>query len=319
VGDQYIAEALRAHRALARAGVALALALFLTVGSIGLYQYLRNFWLYRGFPPPSDPAFVTTKGTLETISVTSAALGGRTQQVLVYLPPGYAAHPLRRYPVFYLLHGTPGRPTAFLLTVRMGVVEDIATARHRAQPLILVLPYGSTGTFTDTEWANGYRANQNWETFMARDVVNAIDSQYRTIPTRAGRAIGGLSEGGYAALNIGLHHPKEFSVLESWSGYQRADRLKSIFGDNARRLAWNSPLTRLPAVARTLRRQHTYVWLYWGASDRLRAQNELFARELASAGIPHRAFVVAGGHNWALWRGNAASAYVVAARRLAHG
>ena len=60
-----------------------------------------------------------------------------------------------RYPVLYLLHGFPGRPLAFLLTVRMGVVEDELVAKHRAQPLILVMPFGSTGTFTDKEWANG--------------------------------------------------------------------------------------------------------------------------------------------------------------------
>ena len=88
-------------------------------------RYLHGYWLYRGFPPPVDPAFVTASGTTQRISVASAALGGRRQEVLVYLPPGYAAHPHRRYPVFYLLHGVPGLPTAFLLTVRAGVVEDV--------------------------------------------------------------------------------------------------------------------------------------------------------------------------------------------------
>src|SRR2546426_371597 len=86
--------------------------------------------------------------------------------------------------------------------------------RGVAQPLILVMPFGSTGTFTDKEWVNGYRAHENWETFVARDVVRAIDARFRTIPIGSGRALAGLSEGGYASLNIGLHHPREFSVLE---------------------------------------------------------------------------------------------------------
>ena len=51
----------------------------------------------------------------------------------------------------------------------------------------------------------------------------AVDRRYRTIRSGSGRAIGGLSEGGYGALNIGLHHPGRFRVIESWSGYQRAD------------------------------------------------------------------------------------------------
>jgi hypothetical protein len=51
-------------------------ALFLLVGALGLYRYVRGFWLYRGFPPPHDPAFVSAAGRAESIRVTSAAIGG---------------------------------------------------------------------------------------------------------------------------------------------------------------------------------------------------------------------------------------------------
>ena len=184
------------------------LVVFVALGSLGTVYYLRGFWLYRGFPPPHDPAFVVSRGTALQIEVPSAALGGRSQQVDVYLPPGYASHPRRRYPVLYLLHGFPGRPGAFLSTVKEGVNEDVLVALHRMQPLILVMPYGSTGTFTDKEWANGVRPKEAWETFVARVVVHAVDARFRTIRRGAGRAIGGLSEGGYGAINIALHHPR---------------------------------------------------------------------------------------------------------------
>jgi len=294
-------------------------ALFVAGGALGVYRYGWNYWLYRGFPPPKDPAFVTTPGTTESISVQSPALGGRNQDVEVYLPPGYANDPTRRYPVFYLLHGFPGRPTAFLLTIRAGVVDDVLSTRGLAQPLILVMPFGSTGTFTDKEWANGVRPNEGWETFVAHDLVRAIDSRYRTIPTGSARALGGLSEGGYGALNIGLHHPGEFRVLESWSGYERADKLKSIFGDDRQLLSTNSPLETLGSVAPALRRARTYVWFYSGTTDRLRHQNEAFAAALGHAGIAHRFFLVHGGHNWGLWRGEASRALTAAASHLAHG
>ena len=294
-------------------------ALFVAGGALGVYRYGWNYWLYRGFPPPKDPAFVTTPGATESISVQSPALGGRNQDVEVYLPPGYANDPTRRYPVFYLLHGFPGRPTAFLLTIRAGVVDDVLSTRGLAQPLILVMPFGSTGTFTDKEWANGVRPNEGWETFVAHDLVRAIDSRYRTIPTGSARALGGLSEGGYGALNIGLHHPGEFRVLESWSGYERADKLKSIFGDDRQLLSTNSPLETLGSVAPALRRARTYVWFYSGTTDRLRHQNEAFAAALGHAGIAHRFFLVHGGHNWGLWRGEASRALTAAASHLAHG
>ena len=165
-------------------GVALpVLLIFLGVGALGVYRYVDNYWLYRGYAPPRDPAFVRVHGQQETVTVKSPALGGRSQQVLVYLPPGYSANPSRRYPVIYLLHGFPGRPSAFLLTVRMGMWMDALTAQHRIGGAILVMPFGSTGTFEDKEWANGIRHGEGWETFVARDVVGAVDRRYRTIPT----------------------------------------------------------------------------------------------------------------------------------------
>jgi enterochelin esterase-like enzyme len=292
------------------------LAFFLAFGGVAVYRYVDNFWLYRGFAPPRDPAWVAERGHTVRLYVTSAALGGRSQPVDVYLPPGYAAHPQRRYGVLYLLHGVPGRPAAFLETVRMGVVEDELVALKRARPLILVMPFGSTGSFTDKEWANGIGRDAGWATFLSRDIVGAIDRRFRTVPSPRWRALAGLSEGGYGALNIGLHNPREFGVLESWSGYARADDIGAIFGHRGRLLRANSPLDTLAAAAPALRRGRVFVWFYSGSDDRFRPQNAAFAGALAADGIAHRFRVVRGGHNWALWRGNAADAYLAASRHL---
>ncbi len=283
-----------------RAWPAALLALFLAVGGVGTYRYVANYWAYRGFAPPHDAPFVKVRGAASRFFVASPALGGRSQPVDVYLPPGYATHPLRRYPVLYLLHGVPGRPGAFLATVRMGVVEDELVTLRRARPMILVMPFGSTGSFTDKEWVNGVGKHEGWETFLARDVIRAVDARYRTIPTGRARALAGLSEGGYGALNIGLHHPREFQVLESWSGYERADDIGSVFGHRPALLRANSPERTIFRRASALRREHTVIWFYSGNGDQELAQNRRFARTLAGLGLRHRFFVVRGGHNWAL-------------------
>ena len=293
-----------------------AAAVFLAVGLTGVRGYVDNFLLYRGYAPPREPAFVKQPGTLEKIGVPSPALGGRSQETYVYLPPGYSSSRARRYPVLYLLHGFPGRPLAFIQTVQMGVLEDALTTRHRARPLILVMPFGSTGTFSDKEWVDGAQRGNGWGTFVTRDLVRYVDKHYRTIPTRAARAIGGLSEGGYGAINLTLLHPREFSVVESWSGYVKPDPLRSIFGSKLELLSRNDPLRRLPHVARELRRLGTYFWMYSGTEDHYRAQNRVFARELKKLHIRDRFFVSFGGHNWALWRKNAAAAYSTAAEKL---
>jgi enterochelin esterase-like enzyme len=294
----------------------LALAAVAAAGLVGAYRYLDNYWLYRGFPPPSDPAFVKQAGKVVRFYVTSAALGGRRQPVDVYLPPGYVANPRERYPVFYLLHGFPGRPGAFFQTVRLGVVEDVLLARHAARPMILAAPFGSTGTFTDKEWTNGIDAHEGWETFVARDLVRAIDAHYRTVRSGSARILGGLSEGGYGAINIGLHHPGEFKVLESWSGYERAADIGSIFGHRPALLRQNSPLDELPRAAPALRAAHTYVWFYSGLADHFLGQNRSFSAALARDRVTHRFRVLRGGHDWALWRGNAALALLAASNHL---
>jgi enterochelin esterase-like enzyme len=296
--------------------VAAALVAFLLVGLTGVRGYVDNFLQYRGFPPPREPSFVRQPGTLQRLLVPSPALGGRRQEAYVYLPSGYVRNAPRRYPVLYLLHGFPGRPLAFLETVQMGIVDDTLTATHRAQPLILVLPFGSTGTFTDEEWVDGASPHSGWATFVSRDLVHAIDRRYRTIRSRRARAIGGLSEGGYGAINIALHHPREFSVIESWSGYERPDPIRSLFGTSLQRLATNDPRGLLPGVARELRKLGTYFWFYSGSTDRLRRQNAEFARQLTHYRLPHRYIELHGGHNWALWRGQARAAYLAAASRL---
>src|SRR4029078_12506739 len=102
-----------------------------------------------------------------------------------------------------------------------------------------------------------------------------------------GRAIGGLSEGGYGAIDIALHHPREFRLVESWSGYEQADPVRSIFwrgraplhrkrppcAQDRARLDANSPLLQIGHVAGALRAAGTRFWFYSGSDDRLLGQN----------------------------------------------
>ena len=81
----------------------------------------------------------------------------------------------------------------------------------------------------------------------------------------------------------------------------------------------NPPLRRRSPRSPLLRRLRTYFWFYTGTDDSLRTQNETFARALAKAHVAHRYLELAGGHNWALWRGMAWRSYTTAATRLAHG
>ena len=172
-------------------------------GAIGAVRYGVTFWLYRGFPPPAAPPSVSASGgtgrvkvvpaTVQTIVVSSPALGGYPDKVDVVLPPGYASQPVRRYPVLYLLHGVPGAPSNLVTIGDVATDETTLVAEGRMQPLILVMPTGGRSFLADNEWADGVNRGNGWETFVARDLVQAIDARYRTIADGASRGLGGLS------------------------------------------------------------------------------------------------------------------------------
>jgi len=297
------------------------------VGGFGVYRYARSYWLYRGFRSPVEPTYTTTvgakpervhveAGTVHTIRVWSSVVEPHDVSTEVFLPPGYASRPSRRYPVFYFLHGLPGESFTYRTVLQGETIEDVLIAQRRMKPMIVVIPAGPWRT--DTEWADRAGAGGGWDTFVARDLVRAIDRRFRTIRSVRARAIGGLSEGGYGALNIGLHHPNIFGVIESWSGYTLADPRSGVFGKDPARLAYNSPLGVLPSVASELRREHTYIWFYAGTADVYLIQNEEFAIELARFGISHEFFSTAGGHSWPLWRRNIGWALIVASDHMSH-
>ena len=161
------------------------------------------------------------------------------------------------------------------------------------------------------------RRDDGWETFVARDVVARSTPVPHDPQRQSARALAGLSEGGYGAVNIGIHHPGEFGVLESWSGYVRADDLGSIFGHRRPLLQCNTPLDTVARAAPMLRRRAHLVLVLHRHRRPLRARRTpLRAASSRTLGIRHRFFLVRGGHNWALWRGNAARAYLAASRRV---
>ena len=310
-----------------RPALVLAGLVVIVVGCFGAYRYARSYWVYRGFPPPSEPAFVQTvskkgrpthrvvvlRGTILKTNVWSTSLGGKWISTYVFLPPGYSDHPQRRYPVLYFLHGLHSAGFTYLTVLGGAVDEDVLVAEQRMKPMIVVIPSGPWRS--DTEWADTARFGK-WDTFVARDLVDAIDARFRTIPASDGRVIAGLSEGGYGALNIGIHHPRIFGVIESWSGYTVADPSSGLFGTDGQTLAQNSPLYLLPSVAGTLREHHVFIYFYIGTLDPFYGQNVAFANELTRFGIEHRFFDEDTGHLWRLWRRQMVPSLLVASEHV---
>ena len=224
--------------------------------------------------------------------ISSVALGGSIH-ALVVLPEGYATSS-RRYPVVYFLHGLPAGPSSYLGN---GWLTKVAA---RVGPSILVEPQGARDGDSDSEYLD-WGPHRNWSTYVTRELPSYIDSHFRTIRSRAGRAIVGISAGGYGAAMLGLNDLDEFSVIESWSGYFHAT-------DPSGTKAITAPAsadvhTLLGRVSADERRRPTFLGFYVGREDtRFRLENEQFADELRQAGIPHTFALYKGAHEAALWR-----------------
>jgi enterochelin esterase-like enzyme len=271
---------------------------------------------YRGFGPPVSHVAAGQQGRIVTIPVRSAALGGVTERALVYLPSAYRASPARRFPVVYLLHGTPGDPrTAFVNSLHVGPRMDSLIAAGKIQPMIVVMPPGSPSTYNSaTEWANGPNAPTHWFTYLTRDVVHTIDARLRTIPHANARGIGGYSSGADAAINAALLRPDVFRVAEGWSGDYRQSS-QSVAHDAAlvRRF---SAIDSAAAAAPRLARAGSRIYLYAGRADRVLPSTLAVAHDLRRAGVQVRLDLTNSGHAWALWASRLDGALVYFSQQL---
>jgi putative tributyrin esterase len=238
---------------------------------------------------------------VENGSFQSAALQG-TINYQVVLPSGYDSSNLN-YPVIYLLHGLPDDGTGWQ-TPRAAAIAR--SAQQHGRPAIVVAAQGARAGDRDPEW-HDFGPGRNWETATAVELPRVIDQHYNTRAGRGGRALIGISAGGYGAAIIGLHHLERFSVIESWSGYfhpTTEDGTEPLELGSAQANQQASAHSFVGALARDMTRRKTFLGFYIGKQDvygNFVAENWQFHRELARAKVPHLFGIYAGGHNSLFW------------------
>ena len=146
---------------------------------------------------------------LSTVEFFSPAVG-RMMKFDIVLPPDYA-NSNERYPVLYLLHGYSQNYTIWGRNLSAGYYA------RKLNDLILVLPDGGNSWYVNYALSEQGQTN-NWEDHIIEDVVGYVDKHYRTEARRQGRALSGLSMGGFGALALGLRHPGQFISIGSSSG-----------------------------------------------------------------------------------------------------
>jgi len=152
------------------------------------------------------------QGIVETHTFFSESLNEQ-RNFTIYLPDGYYDENID-YPVVYFLHGFGGDNNSYN-TFHSSLNNKISDGS--IIKMIVVSADGSTDLYSGSFYTNSI-LNGDYEHYIAYDLVNHIDNNYRTFPMREYRALSGHSMGGYGAFRLGLYHSDIFSSFAAHSG-----------------------------------------------------------------------------------------------------
>ncbi len=256
---------------------------------------------------------------VETVRLQSKLVNA-TLPYNVILPADYNSSSTSRYPVLYLLHGLTGHYTDWISRTN---IADYAQ-QYR---LIVVMPEGNDGWYTDSAIAE----NEKYESYITKELIPDVQQRYRTIDARYGRAIAGLSMGGYGAIKFGLKSPSTFVFAGSMSGVVGIARLGEketppgwlnslrLFGptDSDTRKS-NDVFEIINQLAPSRMASLPYFYFDCGTEDLplISSQNLRLATLMSEKKIAHEYRQLPGDHSWAYWDRQIQEVLRVASQKL---
>jgi putative tributyrin esterase len=246
--------------------------------------------------------------SVDSIDVPSKAMN-RTYKAAVVLPASYSGN-ANRYPVLYLLHGGGGHFRDWLnQTPDKMLVKNLSDQYN----LIIVMPEGETFSwYLD----NPLDKTSQFETYITKELIEKIDAGYRTVASKKGRVITGLSMGGHGALYLSARHPELFCAAGSMSGAVdmqtsnwkiSGDFLKSVT-DRFEKMLGKDTLNNtlyysnsVVNMADRMKQNGLALTIDCGVDDFLIEANRELHRRLVYNKTPHDYVERPGGHSWPYW------------------
>lgn len=238
-------------------------------------------------------------GTVSRTWYNSPTLG-MERRMTVYTPAGYETDG-KRYPVFYLLHGMGGDEEAWISLGRTAQILDNLIAQGKAKPMIVVMTNGNAsqeaapGESSLGMMPPSMQLPKTMEGSFEQafpDVVKFVDKNYRTIKNKSGRAIAGLSMGGFHALHISKQYPDMFNYVGLFSAAILPNKnvASPIYEDLEGKL--KTQFAKKPSL----------YWIAIGKTDFLYKANEDFRKLLDENGYKYTYYETDEGHIWKNWR-----------------
>lgn len=260
---------------------------------------LTNVFLISGDEPNPYAVNDVAHGTVAKRWYHSPSLG-MDRRMTVYTPAGYESSS-KRYPVLYLLHGMGGDENAWSELGRATQILDNLIAEGKAEPMIVVMTNGnaalqsapgeSPAGFVPPTTNLPKTMDGSFETHFP-EVVNFVDKNYRTIKSKKGRAIAGLSMGGFHSMHISKQYPDMFDYVGLFSAaIMPREGVESPIYDN------------LDAKLKTqFDRNPALYWIAIGNTDFLYQANKEYRNKLDEAGYKYTYYESPDGHIWRNWR-----------------
>ena len=253
---------------------------------------------------------VQAQSQVKQLTLKSEILGVE-KTYTIYLPDGYNKSK-ENYPVLYLLHGAKGTDSVWADKERGNAQEiaDAEIAAGRAKKMIIVMP-DARGIGEKNGGKNmGYFNVEGWAymDFFFQEFIPHIDKKFRTIASKEGRAIAGLSMGGGGSVVYAQRYPEIFSAVYSTSGL--LDHRYRISVSPAYHVGWlysvaqTSPVEFLRnASDEQIAKLRTVRWMLdCGDDDKIIFTNLDFFKEMHREKVPVEFRVRNGKHNWPFWR-----------------
>lgn len=245
---------------------------------------------------PDSPR-LTAGVKLEDVTFHSAALD-RDVTYRVVLPANLAAN--KKLPAVYLLHGGGADYREW--------TNDSDVARYAESGYALVMPEGDSSYYVNA--AN--RPKDRYEDYVVIDLIADVERRFPTAPVRDGRAIAGVSMGGYGAITLAFRHPEVFAFAGGLSpavdapsrpfSVRRVEqwrRFRAIFGPwDGQTQRDDDPFVLVRKVEPTMT---PYLFVTCGEQEGLLAPNQQFAERLKQRSFQFEFHTMPGDHNWNQW------------------
>ena len=237
--------------------------------------------------PPANIDCPVPTGTIVTETVNSNVTA-LPITVHIYLPPCYNAQDYE-YPALYLIHGTEFEQGGFIAN-GLPRLAELQMGVGTLPPFIIVMPgadmrAGEGSKYSWSNWGPG-----SYEDFFVNELVPFVDSKRQHVKSKEGRAIGGISRGGYWSVQIGFSHPELFSAVGGHSP------------------STGTMLVNMPAgfsmiqTAKSIDDLHTMrIWLDAGDNDWARIDAKNLADELEQNGVSYSLDIGQGSHEDGYW------------------